>query len=189
MKTYTIVAGVNGTGKSSLSGVLRAQRSDLGHIIDVDKIAVENGYSQIGAGRAAIVRINGLLSAGLSLTQETTLSGHRAERLVKAARDSGYFIRLFYIGLNSCEESVKRIKNRVEKGGHGIDGQTVINRFSARFDSLLRVLPFCDEAYFYDNENGFVEVAEYRNGELIIRDGIKPPWLRELAEKMKREKI
>ena len=37
MKTYTIVAGVNGTGKSSLTGVLRTEITNLGKIIDVDK--------------------------------------------------------------------------------------------------------------------------------------------------------
>jgi predicted ABC-type ATPase len=168
-----------------LSGVLKAERSDLGHIIDVDKIAAESGRGPVGAGRAAIARIDGFLSAGASFTQETTLSGRRTEKLVKAARELGYFVRLFYIGLNSCEESVKRIKNRVEKGGHGIDSQTVKNRFNTRFDSLLKILPFCNEAHFYDNENGFVEVAEYRNGELLTRDGVRPVWLQELIGRMK----
>ena len=43
MKTYTIIGGVNGTGKSSLTGVLKAQTNDLGRIIDVDKITAQNG--------------------------------------------------------------------------------------------------------------------------------------------------
>lgn len=146
MKTYTIVAGVNGTGKSSLSGVLKAERSDLE------------------------CRIT-----------ETTLSGSRAERVIAVARERGYFIRLFYIGLNSCEESIKRIKNRVEKGGHGIDSNTVRTRFDKRFDSLTKILPLCNEAYFYDNENGFAQVAEYKNGEIIFRNGAKPQWLDELC--------
>ena len=38
MKTYTIVAGVNGCGKSSLTGALRSELDNLGKIIDVDKI-------------------------------------------------------------------------------------------------------------------------------------------------------
>ena len=41
MKVYTIIGGVNGTGKSSLTGVLRTQLKDLGRIIDVDKITAE----------------------------------------------------------------------------------------------------------------------------------------------------
>lgn len=38
MKIYTIIAGVNGVGKSSLTGVLVGETSDLGVIIDTDKI-------------------------------------------------------------------------------------------------------------------------------------------------------
>ncbi len=42
MKVYTIIGGVNGTGKSSLAGVLRTQLKDLGRIIDVEKLTAKN---------------------------------------------------------------------------------------------------------------------------------------------------
>ncbi len=51
MKTYTIVAGVNGAGKSSLTGVLRTEINNLGIIIDVDKITAEAGGDPIGGGK------------------------------------------------------------------------------------------------------------------------------------------
>lgn len=184
MKTYTIIAGVNGTGKSSLTGVLRAERSDLGYVVDVDKIAAEGGFGAVMAGRVAILKIDELLSMGASLTQETTLSGRRTENTVKLARDLGYRVRLFYIGLNTCEESLKRIKNRVEKGGHDIPAQTVVNRFSKRFEPLRKILPLCDEAYLFDNENGFSEVARYKNGEMVLVCQNKPQWLSELMKKL-----
>lgn len=38
VRTYTIIGGVNGVGRSSFVGVLKEQRSDLGVTIDVDKI-------------------------------------------------------------------------------------------------------------------------------------------------------
>ena len=44
MKVYTIIGGVNGAGKSSLTGVLRAEMRDIGPTIDVDKISVSAGY-------------------------------------------------------------------------------------------------------------------------------------------------
>jgi len=43
MKTYTIVAGVNGCGKSSLTGVLRTEIDNLGKVIVVDKITAACG--------------------------------------------------------------------------------------------------------------------------------------------------
>jgi len=70
MKRYTIIAGVNGAGKSSLTGALKAERSDLGIIIDVDKISAEM-KSPIAGGKTAIERMEDALKRGLSFTQET----------------------------------------------------------------------------------------------------------------------
>ena len=168
MKLYTIIGGVNGCGKSSLTGALKAERSDLGTVLDGDRPST----------------IDECLEKGISFTQETTLSGTRTERTIRRAKDLGYTIRLYYIGLDTVEESLGRIRNRVAKGGHNIPREDVERRFSTRFADVLRVLPYCDEARFFDNDNGFVEVAEYRNGELFPRVADPPRWLRELRNKM-----
>jgi predicted ABC-type ATPase len=180
MKTYTIIAGVNGVGKSSLSGVLKDERSDLGFIIDIDKLGAENNLGALEAGKMAAKKIDDFLAKGITFTQETTLSGQKTEKTIKIAKDKGYFVRLFYVGLNTCEESVVRIKNRVEKGGHNIREEDVNRRFSNRFESLSKILPFCNEAVFYDNENGFVPVGGYKNGEFTTKNGYKPEWFQEL---------
>lgn len=179
MKLYTIIGGVNGCGKSSLTGALKAERSDLGLLIDVDKLAAQLG-SPVEGGKAAVRKIDECLEKGISFTQETTLSGARTERTIRRAKERGYTIRLYYIGLDTMEESLGRIANRVSKGGHDIPKEDVERRFQSRFADVLRVLPYCDEARFFDNDNGFVEVAEYRNGELIPRVSTPPRWLLEL---------
>ena len=179
MKLYTIIGGVNGCGKSSLTGALKAERSDLGLLIDVDKLAAQLG-SPVEGGKAAVRKIDECLEKGISFTQETTLSGARTERTIRRAKERGYTIRLYYIGLDTMEESLGRIANRVAKGGHDIPREDVERRFSTRFADVLRILPYCDEARFFDNDNGFVEVAEYRNGELIPRVSNPPRWLLEL---------
>lgn len=183
MKLYTIIGGVNGCGKSSLTGALKAERSDLGLLIDVDKLAAQLG-SPVEGGKAAVRKIDECLEKGISFTQETTLSGARTERTIRRAKERGYTIRLYYIGLDTMEESLGRIRNRVAKGGHDIPKADVERRFQSRFTDVLRVLPYCDEARFFDNDNGFVEVAEYRNGELIPRVSNPPRWLLELMERV-----
>lgn len=183
MQIYTIIGGVNGCGKSSLTGALKAERSDLGLIIDVDKLAAQLG-SPVEGGKAAVRKIDECLEKGISFTQETTLSGARTERTIRRAKERGYTIRLYYIGLDTMEESLGRIRNRVAKGGHDIPREDVERRFSTRFADVLRILPYCDEARFFDNDNGFVEVAEYRNGELIPRVSNPPRWLLELMERV-----
>ena len=180
MPIYTIIAGVNGVGKSSLTGVLKAERNDLGYVIDVDKIAFSAKLKPVDAGKIAIRKINELLAKNISFGQETTLSGIRVEKTVKEAKEKGYTVRMFYICLSSCDESVKRINNRVRKGGHDIQDGDVKRRYAKRFDDLARILPYCDEVLLFDNENGFVAVGEYKNGEIICKGDNKPEWLKEL---------
>ncbi len=184
IKTYTIIGGVNGVGKSSFTGSLKAQTNNLGMIIDVDKITAKNGGDLIKGGKIAITKINECLNNGYSFTQETTLSGAKTEKTARIARETGYYIRLFYIGLDTLDESLERIKNRVAKGGHNINSKNVEHRFKNRFEALLKVLPYCDEAIFFDNRNGFVKVAEYNNGELISTTDNSPLWLKELQAKL-----
>lgn len=182
MKIYTIVGGVNGAGKSSLSGVLSAQRTDLGIIIDVDQLVAAHGGDKLAGGREAIAKINSCLERGLSFTQETTLAGRRTLQTIRRARDLGYTVRLYYVGLDTAEESIRRIANRVSKGGHDIPPEDVRRRFAGRFEAVAAVLPYCDEATFFDNDNGFVEVAQYRNGQLLPLGPRRPQWLAQLQE-------
>ena len=181
VKIYTIIGGVNGTGKSSLTGVLKAETADLGKIIDVDKLNIQYG-NVIDGGKAAVNLINSCLNHGVSFTQETTLSGSRILKTIKRARELDYFIRLYYVGVNSADESMKRIRNRVEKGGHDIPEQDVKRRYNKRFEDLVNILPYCNEVKFYDNENGFVEKAEYKNGELITKSKSIPEWIKDLKQ-------
>lgn len=180
MKTYTIIGGVNGTGKSSLTGSLKAQTKSLGTIIDTDKITAEAGLSPLAGGKLALKKINSCLERGVCFTQESTLSGRFTHQTARRAREEGYYIRLYYVGLDSAEESVRRIANRVSRGGHDIPTDIVQRRFRERWQNLAELLPYCDEAVFFDNDNGFVQVAVYENGELLVKGSRHPQWLREL---------
>ena len=181
MKIYTIIGGVNGAGKSSLTGVLKAELTDLGKIVDVDKLNSRLG-GKLAGGRAAIRTIENCLCGGVCFTQETTLSGMRTARTARRAKELDYYVRLYYVSLNSAQECVARIKNRVQKGGHDIPEADVQRRFASRYSDLAAVLPYCDEAFFFDNENGFLQVAEFRNGELLLMGERRPYWIVQLRE-------
>ena len=185
MKIYTIVGGVNGTGKSSLTGVLKTQTTDMGVIIDVDKLTAQAGVSPLEGGKIALRRVKECLEKGVCFTQETTLSGYRTEITASDARERGYHIRLYYIGLDTPDECIRRIANRVARGGHNISDDDVLRRFSGRWEAITKILPHCNEARFFDNDNGFVEVAEYRNGELILKGDKRPAWVMELSGYMR----
>lgn len=76
----------------------------------------------------------------------------------------------------------RRIKKRVAKGGHDISVKDVRRRYSKRFEDLAKIIPYCNEMRFFDNENGVIEKAEYRNGSLITKGSNIPEWIKEFAE-------
>ena len=132
MKEYILIAGVNGTGKSSFRGVLEGQDAPLGHIVDPDLIAKQNNFNEISAGKQAVREIQNCLKNSETVTQETTLSSHQVRKAVMKAKEQGYRITMYYIGLNTKYESIYRIANCVRKGGHDIPPDDVIRRFTHR---------------------------------------------------------
>ena len=182
MPVFTIVGGVNGTGKSSLSGVLRSCLDDLGVIVDPDKLTAQAGGDEYAGGQAAIAKLQGCLAAGIDFTEESTLSGSYARKMARAARAAGYTVRLYYVGLNSAEDALQRIANRVAHGGHNIPAADVRRRFARRFSDLEKLLPLCNKAVFYDNNNGFQMVASYRNGTIAPVGDYRPTWVHELLQ-------
>ncbi len=171
MNEFTIVAGAVGVGKSSFIGALAPYKNSLGKIIsDNDMTAVH--------------RIQSCLDDGADFTLESTLPGENTLAVIKTAAEKRYRITLYYIAVNSAEESLRRISNRVCKGGRNVSAKEVRQSYLHRFDALPLILPYCDSARFYDNENGFRYVAEYRNSEVTHAENYCPDWLKELNEKL-----
>ena len=48
---------------------------------------------------------------------------------IKAAKEKGYSVTLFYFWLNDGKLSVERFKMRVSEGGHNIPKETIIRRY------------------------------------------------------------
>ena len=181
MAVYTLIAGVNGVGKSSFAGLLLSQNNDLGIFIDTDKKSAALG-GELQGGRWAVRQIRDCLEKGISFAQETTLSGRQPLQTILRAHEQGYAIHLHYIGLDSLEDSLERIANRVRRGGHSIPEETVRHRFHKRFQDLKKILPYCQDARFYDNNNGFQRIAQWQNGFLVLQGDLRPAWILELRQ-------
>ena len=68
MKIYTIIGGVDGTGKSSLTGVLCETVSDLGIIIDADQLSKQYG-SNLAGGKTAVRQIRQCINTRVQFAQ------------------------------------------------------------------------------------------------------------------------
>lgn len=173
MKSFTLIAGVSGVGKTSLLGVLRAERTDIGIVLDEDVKMVEQ-------------EIRDIIDNNHDFSLGTTLYGDVSKRICQQAKEAGYIIRMYYIGLDTLDETLLRIQKRVENGGRSVPTANVEYQFAHRFDDIIEILPYCDEAKFYDNYNGFVLVAEYRNDRLLPVGLYQPQWLSQLLERLQR---
>lgn len=165
MKTYTIIGGIAGVGKSSLLGVLKAQRTDLGMMIADQNIPA--------------LKLRKWMEQGIPLTQEMPVFEKTAEEIVKEALKREYRIRLFYVALDTAEESMERIQKRLRYGGLNVAAEKVLCQFSSRWEMLMRILPYCDEVECYDNTNGFLLCADYKSRILRWVGTVQPKWLTE----------
>lgn len=116
------------------------------------------------AGKLAVQELNQCLSAGSSFNQETTLCGKTIFITIEKARNKGYYIELYYVGVDSVELAKQRIAYRVSKGGHGIPDKDVEKRYLETFQNLKIVLPMCNLASLYDNTKEFRRIAIYKDG-------------------------
>lgn len=167
MKTCTIIGGIDGVGKSSLLGVLRALRTDLGLTVDEKE-------------KAASERIETALKDGISFSYETTLHGEFSKELCRRAKDAGYTVRLYYVGLDPVDENLLRTKNRTKNSWANAIPQEVQNQYAHRIDDLTVILPYCDYADFYDNYNGFALIARKVDGHIEPVGDYHPQWITKL---------
>lgn len=97
----TVFAGTNDAGKSTISQQMKEM---VGIIIDPDAIAKSLNPNHprevdLSAGREAVKQIRELISHKQNFAIETTLSGSFALRHMKIAKEHGYWLALYYIGL------------------------------------------------------------------------------------------
>lgn len=179
---YIVFAGVNGAGKTTLFRTGLWQNgsfpNDLPRV-NPDEIIAEHGWDwrsrsdQIKAGKEAVRRIRGHLESRESFSQETTLSGRSTVQRIKRARQDGFRVVLFYVGLDDPAIANARIAHRGEMGGHLIDPEIVERRFQSSLANLVSVVDACDEAYLYDNTVALQLIAGFARGELFYLDPTK----------------
>ncbi|WP_221254011.1 zeta toxin family protein [Campylobacter sp. 19-13652] len=155
-KQLYIFAGVDGAGKSTFYVNQLYKDGFFGARINPGEIVKEfgNWKSQKDQNRAAKIALSlrkSYLSRGIDFNIETTLSGHGIIKFIKLAKEKGYHITLFYVGLDSVALSKQRVAIRVAKNGHSIDEAVLERRYSQSFKNLAIALPLCDEIFFYDN--------------------------------------
>jgi predicted ABC-type ATPase len=163
-----IIAGPNGAGKTTFAREYRQAMQTRFVFVNADEIArelVDQGLTKeqldLRAARNMLERISDLTDAGVEFMFETTLATLTYARKISLWRRSGYSVSLIYLRLPSVEDSVVRVRRRVEAGGHGIPEDTIRRRFDksmSYFENTYKSI--VDAWYVYDSLEGAFTLTE-----------------------------
>ena len=188
MPTYTIFAGVNGAGKTSIYKSIYYNENMNEKRINTDEMVARIGSwtdntLQIKCAREAVKLIKEYINKGISFNQETTLSGKSIINNIRLAKEKGFYIVMNYVGVENKEVAKDRVKIRVSKGGHGIPDKDIERRYYDSLKNLNDVVKICDEVNIYDNTEILREIIYLKYGDIIWKDKQIPNWANYILQK------
>lgn len=172
-----IIAGPNGSGKTTFAKKFLPKYADCTHFINADLIA--QGLSPfspvvaaIKAGRLVLREIEEMSEKGVSFAFETTLSGKTYLALLKRLKSKGYQIHLFFLWIPNSSLALERIKDRVRSGGHNVPAVDVRRRFRRSVENFLGAYqPMLDSWMLFDNSRETPHLVAEKTGEnLYVKD-------------------
>lgn len=193
MCTLYVFAGNNGSGKSTFrSLILDKMDSDIN--VDTDLIAKNMKLNhvnnpQIKAGKKTIQMIHECIEKKINFSMETTLSGKLAVNQILTAKEKGFTIKMFFLFLQDDSYNLRRIKYRVENGGHNIPKADVFRRKDRSINHFIKLIDALDESFLIDNTGGMpTTVAIIQSGKIVVqRKHAVPSWMIEYFQKKENE--
>ena len=174
--TIHVVAGPNGAGKTTFARRFLPE-FDCTQFLNADLIVA--GLSPLspvaGAIRAARILLeewDTLIKSKATFGFETTMSGRIYASRLQQAREIGYRINIYYLWLPTVTVALRRIRQRVTKGGHDVPSTDVKRRFRPSLENFFELyLPMANEALLFDGSTRPPKlVAEIQKERQIIRD-------------------
>ncbi len=159
-----VFAGPNGSGKSTITNFFEI----VGKYTNADDIVASTGMSNI----EATVHVDRLRYKSIEkkedFTFETVLSSEYKLNILRKAKEEGYFIKgVFVLTVDPCI-NIKRIKSRVEVGGHDVEDIKVIKRYYGSVDNIREFARLCDIMHVYDNTDKPTRIIRKHKNDLSI---------------------
>lgn len=152
-----IIAGPKGAGKTTFAREFLPNEAGCPVFVNADLIAA--GLSPfapesaaIAAARLVLQELNRHFASRTSFAFETTLAGRSYLRSIMRWQAAGYLVKLIFLQLDSAEEAIARVDQRVRQGGHNIPAEVIRRRFAAGLNNFHRhYAPRVDAWMLYDN--------------------------------------
>lgn len=191
-----MIAGPNGSGKSTLTRELVGRGVELGRYINADEIdaSLPGAPGEERSRRAQALADEArreCMEQGISFAFETVMSHRSKIDVLRAARQRGYAVVIFFIALEDPQLNVERVRQRVALGGHPVPEDRIVARYERTLTLLPEAISLCDRAVLFDNsyrarEGGPIrllaacEIIPQRETftYAITSRGVPPQWVR-----------
>ncbi|MBR1920483.1 MAG: zeta toxin family protein [Kiritimatiellae bacterium] len=171
--TFYILAGANGSGKSTISKVFLPAEGVA--CVNPDDIAKEMNPRhpekvQVAAGREALRRVDDFIQKRVSFAIESTLSGFGYRKTIVRAREEGFRVAIIYAFVDSPAVCIARIAARVMRGGHDVPAEDVKRRYwKSKRNFWNEYAPMADYwTLLYNGEAQVVMVAKKDSGGVAV---------------------
>ena len=153
----------NGAGKTTFAREFFPAEG-IEHFLNADSLAA--GLSPlrpeamaIPAARLLLTRWRELVAARKSFAVESTFSGRTYAPMLRDARAAGYAVKVCYLWLPNDKASLRRVRNRVQEGGHHVPPEDIRRRYLPSVRNFFELyLPLSDVT-------------------MLFRAGVRPPRL------------
>ena len=159
MPKLYIISGCNGSGKTTASYTVLPEMLGCSQFVNSDEFAksfspFDPSAASIAAGRFMLLKIRYLLGRNEDFCIETTLATRSLMRTLEEAKARGYTVTLLYFWLSSPEIAIKRVRARVEAGGHNIPEHVIRRRYDMGLSYFFSdYLPVSDRWLLIDNSD------------------------------------
>lgn len=103
-------------------------------------------------------------------------------RLLNRIKNNNYEICLYYVGVSNYKLAIRRVHERIEKGGHGIADNLVERRYSESINNLNKLIGYFDEVNIFDNTTIFYRLYKRTGSKIFYKSNNLPDWAREAVE-------
>ena len=189
LKKYRVLSNVSGC--SSPSDFLRRSNQLINNdqVSEVSKLHFDNNslsFRNVKLNSYLVSAIadflhESLIASHTSFSLETVMSHPKKIEVLKNAQAEGFRNYLYFVATESPEINISRVQIRVEKGGHDVPPNKVIDRYYRTLDNLTAAIRVTNRAYIYDNSGAKATlIAEITSGKDIeIINSNSPTWVRE----------
>ena len=153
-----VLAGPNGSGKSTITAFF----DKVGKYTNADDVVATTGMNNMEAA----VLVDRMRYESIAKTEdftfETVLSSEYKLKILRKAKEEGYFIKCVFVLTVDPQINIARI------GGHNVDSGKVIERYYKSINNIKELLDICDIMHVYDNTKSPERIIRKHKEELSI---------------------